>query len=158
MSSRRSSTTFHPPCATCRTSIRQTARTARARTTPFTPFARLLTLPIPALRLPLPPLPHASDPGLQTSSLPLVGTTNGLNFEGVPADGYAPPDTNGSPGMTQYVQWVNAEFAVYNKTTGALISGPTAGNTLWAGFGGPCETNNDGDIIALSAKLKNRSV
>jgi len=107
---------------------------------------------------PVRPITHASDPGLQTSTLPLVSTTNELNFEGVPADGYAPPDTNGSPGLTQYVQWVNAEFAVYNKTTGALISGPTEGNTLWAGFGGPCETNNDGDIIALYDKLNNRWV
>ena len=31
------------------------------------------------------------------------------------------------------------------RSTGALISGPTAGNTLWSGFGGGCQTNNDGD-------------
>src|SRR5215467_2813254 len=46
----------------------------------------------------------------------------------------APPDTNGAVGSTQYVQWVNESFAVFNKSTGALVAGPTAGNTLWSGF------------------------
>jgi hypothetical protein len=59
----------------------------------------------------------------------------------------APPDTNGAVGATQYVQWVNESFAVFNKATGALVLGPVAGNTLWAGFGGGCEANNDGDPI-----------
>src|SRR5215468_8970458 len=70
----------------------------------------------------------------------------------------APPDTNGAVGSTQYVQWVNTSFAVFNKSTGALIAGPTAGNTLWSGFGGGCETNNDGDPIVLYDKLANRWV
>src|SRR5579864_8069406 len=51
----------------------------------------------------------------------------------------APPDTEGTVGATQYVQWVNTSFAIFNKTTGALIAGPTAGNTLWSGFGGGCQ-------------------
>jgi len=105
---------------------------------------------------PVRPITHVSDPGLQKNSpLPLVSTTDGLSFDGVSANGYAPPDTNGSPGLTQYVQWVNVEFAVYDKTSGALIMGPTEGNTLWSGFGGPCETNNNGDVIALYDKLNN---
>jgi hypothetical protein len=70
----------------------------------------------------------------------------------------APPDTNGAVGSTQYVQWVNSSFAVFNKTTGAKIAGPTAGNTLWAGFGGGCQTNNDGDPIVLYDKAANRWV
>src|SRR5437764_2792487 len=61
-------------------------------------------------------------------------------------------------GATQYVQWVNSSFAIFNKSTGALISGPKAGNSLWTGFGGGCETNNDGDPIALYDKLANRWV
>src|SRR5215510_375672 len=70
----------------------------------------------------------------------------------------APPDTNGAVGATQYVQWVNSSFAVFNKSTGALIAGPTAGNSLWAGFGGGCQTNNDGDPIVLYDKLADRWV
>src|SRR5260370_14148487 len=70
----------------------------------------------------------------------------------------APPDTNGAVGATQYVQWVNSSFAIFNKSTGALIAGPTPGNTLWSGFGGGCQTNNDGDPIVLYDKLANRWV
>ena len=60
----------------------------------------------------------------------------------------APPDTHGAVGSTQYVQIVNGSaFAVYNKATGALALGPTSTNSLWAGFGGKCQTANDGDPI-----------
>lgn len=90
--------------------------------------------------------------------------TSGLGFEGLgnASLGFtvssAPPDTNGAAGLTQYVQWVNSSFAVFNKSTGALIAGPTAGNTLWSGFGGGCQTNNDGDPIVLYDKQANRWV
>ena len=60
----------------------------------------------------------------------------------------APPDTHGAVGSTQYVQIVNGSaFAVYNKATGALALGPTSTNALWSGFGGKCQTANDGDPI-----------
>jgi hypothetical protein len=104
-----------------------------------------------------------TDGALQTSPGPLVGTNAGLNFAGVGqkdygfADQYAPPDTNGAVGATQYVQWVNTYFAVFDKTTGAIVSGlPKAGNSIWAGFGGGCQTNNDGDPIVQYDKLANR--
>jgi hypothetical protein len=93
-----------------------------------------------------------------TPFTPVVGTS----FEGLGAGqlGFtvnsAPPDTNGAVGATQYVQWVNESFAIFSKTTGALISGPTAGNTLWSGFGGGCQTNNDGDPVVLYDKLAQR--
>jgi len=77
------------------------------------------------------------------SMLANISTTAGVNFEGVAANGSAPPDTNGSAGTTQFVEWVNTEFAVYDKT-GKLLLGPVAGNTLWSGFGGPCQTINEG--------------
>ena len=69
-----------------------------------------------------------------------------------------PPDTNGAVGTTQYVQWVNPAFAVFNKVTGALILGPISGNTLWNGFGGGCERNNDGDPIVQYDKAAKRWV
>jgi len=94
------------------------------------------------------------DGAIQAAPGPQVGTTTGLSFAGVGqgdygfSDQYAPPDTNGAVGATQYVQWVNAELAVFNKTTGAIVPGfPKAGNPVWAGFGGGCETNNDGDPL-----------
>src|SRR5262249_52560396 len=94
--------------------------------------------------------PSQPDPVVQATAGPLVSTTPGLNIAGVGNGDYgfvpnaAPPDTEGTVGATQYVQWVNESFAVFDKTTGAIAAGfPKAGNTLWSGFGGGCETNND---------------
>ena len=105
------------------------------------------------------------DGALQTSASPMVNTTNVLNFAGVGYGDYgfspdaAPPDTNGAVGATQYVQWVNESFAVFDKTTGAIAPGfPKTGNSIWSGFGGGCQTNNDGDPIAQYDKAANRWV
>src|SRR5882762_2884237 len=119
----------------------------------------------PARRIPLPQglVPLQEDPVRQRTAAmvpftPVVGTS----FEGLGGGQYgfsitgAPPDTNGTVGATQYVQWVNTSFAVFNKTTGALVAGPTAGNTLWSGFGGGCQSNNDGDPIVLYDKQAQR--
>src|SRR5689334_20921410 len=106
---------------------------------------------------------NQDDGALQGVSGPLAGTTSGLNFAGVGqgdygfTDQYAPPDTNGAVGATQYVQWVNTYFAVFDKATGAIATGfPKPGNSVWAGFGGGCETNNDGDPIVQYDKLAGR--
>jgi len=107
---------------------------------------------------------EAPDAALQEQVTSPTSATIGLNFEGLglgtPGFGIccAPPDTNGAVGATQYVQWVNLSFAVYNKNTGARVAGPTAGNALWAGFGGTCETNNSGDPIVQYDKIANRWV
>src|SRR5437867_11640902 len=98
------------------------------------------------------------DPVVQSAAGPLISATPASAFTGIGANGAAPPDSNGAVGATQYVEWVNSEFAVYDKATGALVSGPVAGNTLWTGFGGPCETTNDGDPIAQYDKAANRWV
>jgi hypothetical protein len=106
-----------------------------------------------------------SDPVIQTAPAGPLAPTPGLNFAGVGNGDYgftpnsAPPDTNGAVGATQYVQWVNESFAVFNKSTGAIAAGfPKAGNTLWSGFGGGCQTNNDGDPIVQYDKAANRWV
>src|SRR5207237_9725873 len=70
----------------------------------------------------------------------------------------AVPDTNGAVGATQYVQWVNQSFAVFDKATGAVVYGPAAGNSLWTGFGGPCETTNNGEPIVRYDKAAGRWV
>src|SRR5215471_11137461 len=80
-------------------------------------------------------------------------TPTGLNFLGVGVGlaGFVPssnpPDPNGRVGAKQYVQWNNNSFAVFDKTTGALLFGPAAGNTLFQSLGGDCATHNDGDPI-----------
>jgi uncharacterized membrane protein len=94
---------------------------------------------------------------------PSLSATVGLNFDGVGLPSYtpsgAPPDTEGAIGATQYVQWVNTAFAVYNKTNGATALGPVNGNTLWQGFGTPqCANDNDGDPIVMWDQMASRWV
>jgi hypothetical protein len=125
----------------------------------------------PLRRIPLPPgmgalqQGEAGDAAVQSSAIAApaaLAPTLNLGFDGLGSGSLgfsvtsAPPDTNGAVGLNQYVQWVNTSFAVFNKSTGALIAGPIAGNQLWAGFGGGCQTNNDGDPIVLYDKAANR--
>src|SRR3982075_1812571 len=120
----------------------------------------------PMKRIPLPPGLEQlqEDPVLQTATIAPPTPPVLQSFEGLGNGQYgfsvtgAPPDTNGTVGATQYVQWVNTSFAIFNKANGALISGPTAGNTLWSGFGGGCQTNNDGDPIVIYDKAAQRWV
>jgi len=108
------------------------------------------------------------DPVLQTIVGAQVATTTSLNFRGL-GSGFSgpqgsffvasdPPDTNGAAGLTQYVQWVNFSFAVFDKATGATLYGPVTGSTLWQGFGGPCEAYNNGDPIVRYDQLADRWV
>lgn len=119
----------------------------------------------PRRSIPLPPgfTLLLDDPVRQQNSL-AFSPQLALNFEGL-GDGqynfwveYVPPDTNGAVGLTQYVQWVNTYFAVFDKRSGALVAGPAPGNSIWTGFGGGCDNNNDGDPIVLFDKLANRWV
>lgn len=103
-----------------------------------------------------------------TNPAPAAATTPGLGRDGVgvgfsgPAGAFtvrsAPPDTTGAVGTTQFVQWVNTSFAIFDKATGNVLYGPAAGNTLFSGFGGTCETQNDGDPVVLFDKQANRWV
>lgn len=127
---------------------------------------------IPLGRLPAPPL--AGRAGVAGSGAPqsfaasLISATAGWNFDGVgagfsgPQGAFAvtgvPPDPNGAAGDTQYVQWVNTSFAVFSKDTGAVVYGPAPGNSLWLGFGGQCEQQNDGDPIVLFDHIARRWV
>jgi len=72
---------------------------------------------------------------------------NGLSL--AVGGGGVPPDTNGDVSPTHFIQWINTSWAIFDKTTGARLSGPTAGNSFFAGFGGKCQTTNAGDPIAL---------
>ena len=98
----------------------------------------------------------------QSQTLPPVSATVGANVLGVGVGfhGYsvpdAPTDVNLAVGDTQVVEWVNVSYAVFNKADGSYLAGPILGNTPWAGFGGPCETHNSGDIIAQWDKIAHR--
>lgn len=84
--------------------------------------------------------------------------TNGLTFNGVGYDGYAYPDSNGAVGATQYMQWTNARYAVFSKSSGAPIAGPTQVTHLWSSLGGECAASVAGDGIINYDKQAQRWV
>jgi hypothetical protein len=93
----------------------------------------------------------------------IKASTNGTPVD--PVNRVAPPDTTGDVGPNHYVQWVNLRYAVYTLTRDAnnqitafnLVSGfPKNGNVIWQGFGGRCESDNDGDPIVQYDQLADR--
>jgi hypothetical protein len=111
------------------------------------------------------------DSALQTSDETILGsvasnvsTSAGVNILGLGSgfSGYSiqavVPDTNGAAGATQFVQFVNDSFAVFNKSNGSLAYGPAGGNTLWQALGAPCSSNTNLDEIAQYDKLAGRWV
>src|SRR5690348_9278985 len=111
------------------------------------------------------------NPNIQSQIGPFAAPSTSNNFDGV-GNGFtgpqgtfsvasAPPDTNGAVGPQDYVQTVNTDFAVFNKdpgrgAVGTVRYGPVAINTLWSGFGGLCQTDNDGDPTVAYDGMANR--
>jgi hypothetical protein len=120
----------------------------------------------PVQRMPQRPVAHRADPVVQTTVSPAVPTPS-ASFDGLgqgftgPQGSFSvtgvPPDPNASVGATQIVEIVNTGFAVFSKT-GTVLYGPANTNTLFSGFGGPCQTTNDGDAVARYDGLANRWV
>ena len=71
--------------------------------------------------------------------------------------GCAPPDPVGAVGPNHYVAMANNDFGIFDKT-GTPVFGPANNKTLWAGFGGPCETRNDGDPVVMYDRLADRFI
>src|SRR3712207_260016 len=92
----------------------------------------------------------------------LAAPTTGFNFAGIIGTGSFPPDNNGSVGNDQFVETVNTRYQVWsldrNTNTPTSLLGPSNINTLWAGFGGACQTRNDGDPVVLFDKVAGRWV
>ena len=93
----------------------------------------------------------------------IKASTNGVPVD--PAARVAPPDTTGDVGPNHYVQWVNLRYAIYTLTRNAsneisgfnLVAGfPKNGNVVWQGFGGRCQSDNDGDPIVQYDQLADR--
>src|SRR5688572_12467939 len=82
------------------------------------------------------------------------GLSNEDNFV-ITGSRVTPPDTNGDIGPGHYVQSVNKLFAVYNRA-GIRLLGPLRNSAIFTGFGGVCETRNDGDPIVLYDHLADR--
>ncbi|MEJ5308969.1 MAG: carboxypeptidase regulatory-like domain-containing protein [Anaerolineae bacterium] len=107
---------------------------------------------------------QAPDPIRQSVTGPAAMPAPLASFDGLGnINGAHPPDTQGdigydpATGKKYYVQWVNLSFAIWDVTgTPTQVYGPVNGNTLWQGFGGPCETTNHGDPITLFDPIANR--
>ncbi len=107
------------------------------------------------------------DGALQDS--PVTGNmpTLAANFDGVNnIAGVAPPDTEGdigydpATGHKYYMQWVNLHIQAWDVSNPAspvpLFTNPIPGDQIWDGFGGRCESDNDGDPIVLYDEQANR--
>lgn len=66
-----------------------------------------------------------------------------------------PPDTNCDTGRENVVCYVNLVVRVFDKV-GNPIGAPLPGNAFWSGFGGVCETNNNGDPVVVYDHLAKR--
>lgn len=137
--------------------------TQAEHTTTTIPFRDMVDVPwnnISKVMLPHQvPHPHrttAPDTAAQTETLPLVATTNLLSFDGIndaQGGGFVPPDTNASVGATQVVETVNVAYAVYNKSTGAVIMAPKNLRTLYSPLGGLCASANLSDPTVVYDKV-----
>ncbi|MDQ2805481.1 MAG: S-layer homology domain-containing protein, partial [Chloroflexota bacterium] len=103
-------------------------------------------------------LGQSPDPVLQRT-LAVPGTMPGLgvNFAGQATGNFTPSDSTGAVGPAHYVQTVNAQLQVFNKT-GASLAGPTPINALFQALGDNCATHNDGDAILLYDRWADRWV
>jgi len=90
--------------------------------------------------------PWQEDPVLQTETGPMISATPGVDFDGIPANGFAPSDSNLAVGPNHIVETVNIRLAVYNKS-GTLLSGPTSFETFFAPLGGNCATGSSDPIV-----------
>jgi hypothetical protein len=88
----------------------------------------------------------------------------GAGFEGPQgkADARNPSDNSLGVGPNEIVQIVNSRLAIFTKKgskypeTGKPLFGPVVTNTLFAGFGGPCEKQISGDAVVRYDQLADR--
>ncbi|WP_158897231.1 hypothetical protein [Streptomyces hygroscopicus] len=97
--------------------------------------------PAPPSKRPHPPSTKAAGPDrvVQDRNGSRGRIRLGVSFEGIREGGGTPPDPNASVGSRQIVEITNFKLAVYSKS-GATLLGPLTTETLFRGFGGPCET------------------
>ena len=107
-----------------------------------------------ALSRPMRDLAARVNPQIITRLAPTI--SGQLSFQGQSGGkGILYSDPNGAVGLTQYVQLVNNQYTIYDKTTGAVIAGPIAENALWATFGSSCQTAMGGDGTVTYDQLAN---
>lgn len=123
-------------------------------------FRHISSVPDPVVQTELPSNRFSILPSAPTTGFNFAGQANSCGL------GCQPPDTNGTvgydpaTGTSYYLQIVNTKYQVwslnYGTNTPTSVKATTAINSLWSGFGGNCQTRNDGDPVALYDKLSNR--
>jgi hypothetical protein len=115
-----------------------------------------------------PPGAAAVEQTLQGKRAParLVASFDGLGsgFKGPQGAAYFrnPSDNSIAVGPNHIFQIVNVRMAVFTKKgkqfaeTGRAVYGPAATNTVFKGFGGMCETTNNGDAVVRYDQLADR--
>ena len=100
--------------------------------------------------------PQDADGALQISYGPSLIPAPIVSFNGPPnISNVSPPDPVGDVGPNHYVAMSNLSFQIFDKAGNSLF-GPALNNTLWAGFGGDCQTDNSGDPIVLYDQIADR--
>jgi len=81
----------------------------------------------------------------------------GFGFEGPQGNANLrnPSDNSLAVGPNHVFQIVNTRIAIFTKT-GKVLYGPVPTNTLFKGFGGPCENLNNGDAVVRYDQLADR--
>ena len=105
-----------------------------------------------------PPFTLIEDPVWQKENVSYLPFPSGpvQNFEGIGnISGVYPPDTQGDVGPNNYVQVVNLNFEIWNKT-GTSLYGPVALSTIWQGIPAPWNNTNNGDPVVLYDQAANR--
>jgi hypothetical protein len=105
--------------------------------------------------MPRPAGPVLADPVVQASVPSTASTTPLGSLPGIGADGSAPSDANLAVGPNYFIDMVNARIEIFAKS-GSSILGPEPTNTVWSGFGGGCQNDNDGDGIVRYDALADR--
>ena len=88
----------------------------------------------------------------------------GVGFTGPqgPSTGRNPSDNSIAVGPNHVVEIVNSRMAVYSKkgaifpATGKVLYGASPTNTIFKGFGGRCEAQNNGDAVVRYDQLADR--
>ena len=88
----------------------------------------------------------------------------GVGFEGPQGTAALrnPSDNSLTVGPNHIMQTVNTRMAIFTKkgkqydTTGKVLYGPVPTNTVFKGFGGACETTNNGDAVVRYDQLADR--
>ncbi len=95
------------------------------------------------------------DGALQSQFGPLIGGTQGIDFEGIGVNGGEPSDSNMAVGPNNLVEIVNSEWAVYDKTGHIAAGFPKTLGSIWSALGGAC-AGEQGDPIVQYDRLADR--